>query len=157
MNNYLVMCVHMYRLLGVMHAQLQKPSNYTSIPITCSTSREPLKTSKTDRIQQSPWRPATLAPLCLLNSKFIVYWCYGSGAGTCSAIPDQARLAHLRYLSMRQLHASCFLPQLCIVVIETLLLCLPFQALKLALVTIGLVNQKLCFYLIILLINLFII
>ena len=29
-----------------MHVQLQKPSNYTSIPVTCSTSREPLKTSK---------------------------------------------------------------------------------------------------------------
>ena len=38
----------------------KKPSNYTSIPVTCSTSREPLKTSKIDRIQQSPWRPATL-------------------------------------------------------------------------------------------------
>jgi len=39
----------------------KKPSNYTSIPVTCSTSREPLKTSKIDRIQQSPWRPATIA------------------------------------------------------------------------------------------------
>jgi len=38
----------------------KKPSNYTSIPVTCSTSREPLKTSKIDRIQQSPWRPATV-------------------------------------------------------------------------------------------------
>ena len=38
----------------------KKPSNYTSIPVTCSTSREPLKTSKIDRIQQSPWRPATI-------------------------------------------------------------------------------------------------
>ena len=52
----------MYRLLGVMHVWLQKPSNYTSIPVTCSTSREPLKTSKINRIQQSPWRPATLLP-----------------------------------------------------------------------------------------------
>jgi hypothetical protein len=26
----------------------------------CSTSKEPLKTSKIVRIQQSPWRPATL-------------------------------------------------------------------------------------------------
>jgi hypothetical protein len=41
----------------------KKPSNYTSIPVTCSTSREPLKTSKIDRIQQSPWRPATLRNL----------------------------------------------------------------------------------------------
>jgi hypothetical protein len=32
----------------------KKPSNYTSIPVTCRTSREPLKTSKIDRIQQSP-------------------------------------------------------------------------------------------------------
>jgi len=40
----------------------KKPSNYTSIPVTCSTSREPLKTSKIDRIQQSPWHPATLSP-----------------------------------------------------------------------------------------------
>jgi len=39
----------------------KKPSNYTSIPVTCSTSREPLKTSKIDRIQQSPWRPATVS------------------------------------------------------------------------------------------------
>jgi hypothetical protein len=38
----------------------KKPSNYTSILVTCSTSRGPLKTSKIDRIQQSPWRPATI-------------------------------------------------------------------------------------------------
>jgi hypothetical protein len=39
----------------------KKPSNYTSILVTCSTSKEPLKTSKIDRIQQSPWRPATIS------------------------------------------------------------------------------------------------
>jgi len=29
----------------------------------CSTSRGPLKTSKIDRIKQSPWRPATLSKI----------------------------------------------------------------------------------------------
>ena len=45
----------------------KKPSNYTSIPVTCSTSREPLKTSKIDRIQQSPWRPATICLFLAYN------------------------------------------------------------------------------------------
>jgi hypothetical protein len=50
----------------------KKPSNYTSIPVTCSTSREPLKTSKIDRIQQSPWRPATVyIALKSLNPRYI--------------------------------------------------------------------------------------
>jgi len=53
------MCVHVWMIRSDA-CLATKPSNYTSIPVTCSTSREPLKTSKIDRIQQSPWRPATL-------------------------------------------------------------------------------------------------
>ena len=54
----------------------------------------------------------------IFDSKQLLQFC----ASTCSAITDQARLANLGYLNMRQLRASHFLPQLYIVVIETLLL-----------------------------------
>ena len=56
-------------------------------------------------------------------------------AGTCSASTDRARVSELRIFKHAMLPISYFLPQLYIIVIETLLLCLPFQALKLALVT----------------------
>ena len=57
-----------------MYVQLQKPSNYTSILVTCSTSREPLKTSKIDKIQQSPWRPATIAKQCITGDSYKSSW-----------------------------------------------------------------------------------
>ena len=121
-----------------MHAQLQKPSNYTSILVTCSTSREPLKTSKIDRIQQSPWRPATLFSvyLCyslyLRNRKALIFtsiasgppspyqtvlqltWQLGNQPGVdCRPAsnyrPQQSQLCRLYYLTLyRGRNASCF-------------------------------------------------
>jgi hypothetical protein len=79
----------------------KKPSNYTSIPVTCSTSGEPLKTSKIDRIKQSPWRPATLG-LNLLEGK-VTYQ-----LTSCNIANIIANLASRHQLRLINLTFACF-------------------------------------------------